>query len=123
MSSYYRYCPDLIELARLGDQSQNSADLQAAARATAQYAQKGEQVANKLSQLNPPAGTEAEWSRFVEALRTTARTEGEIIQAVQNRDAQRLQELGTELQQNQAEFLAAGRALKDPGINPDCPRG
>ena len=115
-----RYCPDFAEIARLGDQSQNSADLQAAARATALYAQKGEQLANNLSQLTPPAGTEEAWNRFVEDIRSEARTEGDIINAVQNRDAQRLQQLGPELARSQAEFIAAGRALDDAGIKPSC---
>lgn len=115
-----RYCADFAEIARLGDQSQNSGDLQAAARATAQYAQKAEQLADNLSQLTPPAGTQEAWNRFVEDIRTQARTEGDIIEAVQNRDAQRLQQLGPELQSNQAEFIAAGRALGDAGIAPGC---
>ncbi len=120
MNSVNRYCPDFAEIARLGDQSQNSGDLQAAARATAQYAQKGEQLSNNLSQLTPPAGTEDVWNRFVEDIRSEAQTEAHIIEAVQNRDAQRLQQLGPGLARNQAEFIAAGRALGDAGIKPDC---
>lgn len=114
------YCSDFAELARLGDKTQDSSDLQAATRATAQYAQKGEQLASSLNRLSPPAGTEDEWNRFVDAIRATARTEGEIITSLQDQDLKRLQELEPELQQNQAEFVAAGRALRDAGIKPDC---
>lgn len=120
VDSANRYCPDFAELARLGDQSQDSSDVQAAARATAQYAHKGEQLADTLSQLSPPAGTDAAWSRFVEAIRRTARIEGDIIVAFRSRDTERLQELGPELQQNETEFIAAGRGLGDAGIKPDC---
>jgi hypothetical protein len=114
------YCADFAELARLGDQTQDSSDLQAAARATAQYAQKGEQVANNLSKLSPPAGTEHEWNRFVDAIRATARTAGDIITSLQNQDVQQLQQLEPELRLDQDEFVAAGRALGDAGIRPDC---
>jgi hypothetical protein len=118
------HCPDFEKLANLGDQfsptSGEATDLQAATRATREYSALGKQMADELEQLSPPAGTEAEWTRFVDALRASAQSQGEVIEAASTGDTQRVQELGSEIEGNSIEFAAAQKSLQDAGIAPDC---
>lgn len=114
------YCPQFSELIELGDALQDSSDLQAAAQATREYARLGDQTADELDELNPPDDADTAWSRFVDALRSSAQAQGAVIDALENTDAKRLAGLEPEIARAQDEFAASLQGLESAGIAPEC---